>query len=110
VRTDPRGAAASPRALKVARTAEAFGMTCELHTAIYHPLELANLHTALAMSNTGWFELLYPLEDFASGWPSRSTSRRLRVRAAGTGPGRRLRLGRDRRRHWSSPSDERDTA
>jgi hypothetical protein len=26
-------------ALKVARLAEAFGMTCEPHTALYHPLD-----------------------------------------------------------------------
>jgi L-alanine-DL-glutamate epimerase-like enolase superfamily enzyme len=67
VRTDPSWRGGITSALKVARLAEAFGMTCELHTALYHPLELANLHTALAMSNTGWFELLYPLEDFAFG-------------------------------------------
>jgi len=53
--------------LKTAHVAEAFGMTCELHTALYHPLELANLHTSLAISNTGWFELLYPVEDFSFG-------------------------------------------
>lgn len=67
VRTDPSWRGGITSALKVARLAEAFGMTCELHTALYHPLELANLHTALAMSNTGWFELLYPIEDFAFG-------------------------------------------
>lgn len=67
VRTDPSWRGGISSALKVARLAEAFGMTCELHTALYHPLELANLHTALAMSNTGWFELLYPIEDFAFG-------------------------------------------
>ena len=67
VRTDPSWRGGITGSLKTARLAEAFGMTCELHTALYHPLELANLHTALAMSNTGWFELLYPLEDFAFG-------------------------------------------
>lgn len=67
VRTDTSWRGGVTGALKVARLAEAFGMTCELHTAIYHPLELANLHTALAMSNTGWFELLYPLDDFSFG-------------------------------------------
>ena len=67
VRTDPSWRGGITSALKVARLAEAFGMTCELHTALYHPLELANLHTALAMSNTHWFELLYPIEDFAFG-------------------------------------------
>ena len=67
VRTDASWRGGITGALKVARLSEAFGMTCELHTAIYHPLELANLHTALAMSNTGWFELLYPMDDFAFG-------------------------------------------
>jgi L-alanine-DL-glutamate epimerase-like enolase superfamily enzyme len=67
VRTDTSWRGGITDSLKVARLAEAFGMTCELHTAIYHPLELANLHTALAMSNTNWFELLYPLEDYTFG-------------------------------------------
>ncbi|AZI56851.1 mandelate racemase [Nakamurella antarctica] len=67
VRTDASWRGGITGALKVARLSEAFGMTCELHTTIYHPLEFANLHTALSMSNTGWFELLYPLEDFTFG-------------------------------------------
>lgn len=67
VRTDVSWRGGITSSLKVARLAEAFGLTCELHTAIYHPLELANLHLALAMCNTGWFELLYPIEDFAFG-------------------------------------------
>jgi len=67
VRTDPSWRGGITSSLKTAHLAEAFGMTCELHTALYHPLELANLHTALAISNTGWFELLYPIEDFAFG-------------------------------------------
>lgn len=67
VRTDASWRGGITGALKVARLAEAFGMNCELHTTIYHPLELANLHTTLSMSNTGWFELLYPLDDFTFG-------------------------------------------
>ncbi|MDF2435165.1 MAG: hypothetical protein JWP44_4796 [Mucilaginibacter sp.] len=67
VRTDPSWRGGITSALKTAHLAEAFGMSCELHTAIYHPLELANLHTALAISNTGWLELLYPIEDFGFG-------------------------------------------
>jgi L-alanine-DL-glutamate epimerase-like enolase superfamily enzyme len=39
VRTDPSWRGGITSALKVARLAEAFGMTCELHTALYHPLE-----------------------------------------------------------------------
>jgi L-alanine-DL-glutamate epimerase-like enolase superfamily enzyme len=53
--------------LKTAHLAEAYGMSCEIHTAIYHPLELANLHTSFSISNTQWFELLYPLEDYTFG-------------------------------------------
>ena len=30
--------------LKTARLAEAFHMNCEIHTAIFHPLEMVNLH------------------------------------------------------------------
>lgn len=67
VRTDPSWRGGITGALKTAHLAEAFGMSCEIHTAIAHPLELANLQTALSISNTAWFELLYPLEDFSFG-------------------------------------------
>jgi hypothetical protein len=32
--------------MKTARLAEAFGVNCEVHTAIFHPLEMVNLHWA----------------------------------------------------------------
>jgi L-alanine-DL-glutamate epimerase-like enolase superfamily enzyme len=67
VRTDASWRGGITSALKTAHLAEAFGMSCELHTTIAHPLELANLHVALSISNTEWFELLYPLEDFSFG-------------------------------------------
>lgn len=67
VRTDPSWRGGITSALKTAHLAEAFGMSCEIHTAIAHPLELANLHTALSISNTEWLELLYPIEDFSFG-------------------------------------------
>jgi L-alanine-DL-glutamate epimerase-like enolase superfamily enzyme len=67
VRTDASWRGGITSALKTAHLAEAFGMSCELHTTIAHPLELANLHVALSISNTQWFELLYPLEDYAFG-------------------------------------------
>lgn len=67
VRTDASWRGGITSSLKTARLAEAFGMSCELHTTIYHPLELANLHLALSMTNTGWLELLYPIEDYAFG-------------------------------------------
>jgi L-alanine-DL-glutamate epimerase-like enolase superfamily enzyme len=47
--------------MKTAHLAESFGVKCELHTAIYHPLEVVNLHCCCAISNGEFFELLYPL-------------------------------------------------
>jgi L-alanine-DL-glutamate epimerase-like enolase superfamily enzyme len=48
--------------MKTAHLAESFGMNCEVHTAIYHPLEVVNLQCCCAMRNCEFFELLYPLE------------------------------------------------
>jgi L-alanine-DL-glutamate epimerase-like enolase superfamily enzyme len=53
--------------LKTARLAEAFGVNCEIHTAIFHPLELVNLHCCAAVTNCDFFELLGPTENFAFG-------------------------------------------
>lgn len=53
--------------MEVAHLAEAHGVPCELHTTIYHPLELANLQCALAISNTTYVEVLYPLDRYAFG-------------------------------------------
>jgi L-alanine-DL-glutamate epimerase-like enolase superfamily enzyme len=53
--------------LKTAHLAEAFAMNCEIHTAIYHPLELVNLHVAAAVKNCTFFELLYPIDLFSFG-------------------------------------------
>jgi len=53
--------------LKSAHLAEAFAMNCEIHTAIFHPLELVNLHLAAAIRNCTWLELLCPVEDFSFG-------------------------------------------
>ena len=53
--------------LKTAHLAEAHGMNCEIHTAIYHPLELVNLHCALAIKNTEFFEVLIPEHLFNIG-------------------------------------------
>ena len=47
--------------------AEAFGVNCELHTTIYHPLELVNLQCSLAVTNSEYFEVLYPMEQFSFG-------------------------------------------
>jgi L-alanine-DL-glutamate epimerase-like enolase superfamily enzyme len=53
--------------LKTAHLAEAFGVQCEIHTAIYHPLELVNLHCGAAIQNCEFFEILYPEDHFAFG-------------------------------------------
>jgi L-alanine-DL-glutamate epimerase-like enolase superfamily enzyme len=53
--------------LKTARLAEAFGVNCEIHTSIFHPLEIVNLHCCAAVRNCEFFEVLYPVEDFAFG-------------------------------------------
>ena len=53
--------------IKTARLAEAFGVQCELHTTIYQPLELVNLHCAAAISNCEFFELLWPRPYFDFG-------------------------------------------
>jgi L-alanine-DL-glutamate epimerase-like enolase superfamily enzyme len=53
--------------MKTARLAEAFGVNCEIHTAIFHPMEVVNLHCAAAIKNCDFFEVLYPLENFAFG-------------------------------------------
>lgn len=53
--------------MKTARLAEAFGVHCEVHTSIFHPLEVVNLHCCAAIKNCDFFELLYPVEDFAFG-------------------------------------------
>ena len=56
--------------MKTARLAEAFGVNCEVHTSIFHPLEIVNLHCCAAIRNCDFFELLYPIENFAFGLKS----------------------------------------
>ncbi len=53
--------------LKTARLAEAFHMNCEIHTSIFHPLELVNLHVCGSVLNSTYFELLWPLDKFDFG-------------------------------------------
>lgn len=53
--------------LKSAHLAEAFAMNCEIHTAIFHPLELVNLHLCAAIQNCTYLELLSPVSDFSFG-------------------------------------------
>ncbi|MDP7547516.1 MAG: mandelate racemase, partial [Alphaproteobacteria bacterium] len=42
-------------------------MNCELHSTIFHPLELVNLHLNGAIGNSSYFELLWPFSTFSFG-------------------------------------------
>ena len=53
--------------MKTAHLAESFHVRCELHTAIYHPLEVVNLHCCAAIANCEFLELLYPMGAMAFG-------------------------------------------
>ena len=61
VRTDVSWKGGITPVMKTAHLAESFGVHCELHTTIYHPLEIVNLHCCAAISNCEFFELLYPM-------------------------------------------------
>jgi L-alanine-DL-glutamate epimerase-like enolase superfamily enzyme len=42
-------------------------MPCEVHTSIFHPLDLVNLHLCAAIPNCTMFEVLWPMAPFAFG-------------------------------------------
>jgi L-alanine-DL-glutamate epimerase-like enolase superfamily enzyme len=67
VRTDVSWKGGITPVMKTAHLAESFGMQCELHTTIYHPLELVNLHCCAAIKNCEFFEVLVPWEYFNFG-------------------------------------------
>ena len=67
VRADVSWTGGITGALKTARLAEAFHMNCELHTTIFHPLELVNLHLNGAVANSSFLELLWPTSQFDFG-------------------------------------------
>jgi L-alanine-DL-glutamate epimerase-like enolase superfamily enzyme len=67
VRADVSWTGGVTGALKTARLAEAFHMKCELHTTIFHPLELVSLHLNGAVSNSTYLELLWPTSSFDFG-------------------------------------------
>lgn len=67
VRADVSWSGGVTGVLRTAYLADAFHMRCEIHSAIFHPLELVNLHVAAALPNTGRFEVLWPTERFAFG-------------------------------------------
>ena len=67
VRADVSWSGGITATLKTAHLAESFGVQCEIHTAIYHPLELVNLHCCAAVKNSEFFEVLVPYEYFNFG-------------------------------------------
>jgi L-alanine-DL-glutamate epimerase-like enolase superfamily enzyme len=67
VRTDVSWKGGVTAVMKTAHLAEAFGFQCEVHTTIYHPLEIANLHCCCAISNCEFFEILYPVSAMEFG-------------------------------------------
>jgi L-alanine-DL-glutamate epimerase-like enolase superfamily enzyme len=71
VRTDVSWKGGVTPVMKTAHLAESFGVQCELHSTIYHPLEIVNLHCCCAVSNCEFFELLYPLSYMEFGMKNR---------------------------------------
>lgn len=67
VRSDVSWRGGITAVMKTAHLAESFGVQCEVHTAIYHPLELVNLHCCAAIKNCEFFELLEPISYFDFG-------------------------------------------
>lgn len=67
VRADVSWSGGVTGTLKTAHLAEAFHMPCEIHTAIFHPLEMMNLHVCGAIRNSAWFEVLWPMDRFSFG-------------------------------------------
>lgn len=67
VRADVSWSGGVTSVLKTAHLAEAFNVNCELHSTIFHPLEMVNLHLCAAVNNCTYLELLCPTEDFSFG-------------------------------------------
>jgi L-alanine-DL-glutamate epimerase-like enolase superfamily enzyme len=67
VRADVSWSGGITALMKTAHLAEAFGVRCEVHTTIYHPLEIVNLHCCAAIQNCSYLELLVPERYFAFG-------------------------------------------
>jgi L-alanine-DL-glutamate epimerase-like enolase superfamily enzyme len=67
VRADVSWSGGITAVMKTAHLAEAFGVRCEIHTTVYHPLEIVNLHCCAAIQNCTYLELLVPERFFAFG-------------------------------------------
>ena len=53
--------------MKTAHLAESFGVQCEIHTAIYHPLELVNLTLLQQFKIQNFLKVLVPYENIYFG-------------------------------------------
>jgi len=67
VRSDVSWRGGLSAVMKTAHVAEAFGVQCELHTTIYHALEMVQVHASLAIPNCHFFELCYPTDPLDFG-------------------------------------------
>lgn len=67
VRADVSWSGGVTAVMKTAHLAESFGVPCEIHTTIYHPLELVNLHCCAAIKNSEFFEILVPTSHYDFG-------------------------------------------
>lgn len=67
VRTDVSWKGGVTPVMKTAHLADSFGVRCEVHTAIYHALEIVNLHCCAAIANCEFLELLYPVSSMNFG-------------------------------------------
>lgn len=70
VRADVSWSGGVTGVMKTARLAEAFHMNCEVHTSIFHPLDLVNIHITGAIRNCGFVEILWPSTTFDFGLTS----------------------------------------
>ena len=92
IRTDVSWTGGVTDVMKTAHLAEAFGVQCEIHTSIYHPLEVVNLHCCSDISNCEFFELLYPLSAMAAGTNEPPQNRRSGLCASTVGGRHRCRF------------------
>ena len=76
VRTDVSWKGGVTAVMKTAHLAESFGVQCEIHTAIYHALEIVNLHCCCAISNCEY--LRTPLSARRHGDRAEDTARHRR--------------------------------
>ena len=50
--------------LKIAHTADSFGLNCEIHTTTMNYMDLANVHVSCSIRNCKYFEYFVPEEQY----------------------------------------------